>query len=230
MSTFVNNDVSSGEIIYASDHNTQGALVAAVLNGGIDNDNINASAAIDGSKLANSTVGATKVNFGGSGAGIWWEEIARTTLDVAGDTITVNNIPLRKYLYVKYSTIPTGGTTNNYFRLNNDSGANYAERIYDDGVSTTTVSQDKALLAGQTVAQSCTGHIEMLNIAGQEKVGRVTGNRPGAPGAANAPVGFRTTAFKWANTTNAVSRIDVINVGGTGDFAIGSEVVVLGHD
>lgn len=52
MSTFVNNDVSSGNVVYASDHNTQGALLAAVLNGGIDNSNIAAGAAIATSKLA----------------------------------------------------------------------------------------------------------------------------------------------------------------------------------
>jgi hypothetical protein len=52
MSTFVNNDVSSGAIVYAADHNTQGSLLAAVINGGIDNNNISSSAAIATSKLA----------------------------------------------------------------------------------------------------------------------------------------------------------------------------------
>lgn len=52
MTTFTNNDVSPGDVVQASDHNTQGSLLAAVLNGGIDNNNINASAAIATSKLA----------------------------------------------------------------------------------------------------------------------------------------------------------------------------------
>jgi hypothetical protein len=63
MSTFVNNDVSSGAIVYASDHNTQGSLIAAVLNGGIDNANITSGAAIDGSKLADSTVDFSKMKY-----------------------------------------------------------------------------------------------------------------------------------------------------------------------
>lgn len=52
VTTFVNNDVSSGDTVFASDHNTQGALLAAVLNGGIDNNNISAGAGISTSKLA----------------------------------------------------------------------------------------------------------------------------------------------------------------------------------
>lgn len=54
MSTFVNNDVTPNSVIFASDHNTQGALLAAILNGGIENDNISSSAAIARSKLATS--------------------------------------------------------------------------------------------------------------------------------------------------------------------------------
>lgn len=61
MSTFVNNNVSSGDIVRASDHNTQGANIAAVINGNIDNDNISSSAAIAGSKLADDSVTYAKL-------------------------------------------------------------------------------------------------------------------------------------------------------------------------
>jgi hypothetical protein len=56
MSTFTNNNVSSGDVVRASDHNTQGANIAAVVNGDIDNANISATAAIAGSKLADASV------------------------------------------------------------------------------------------------------------------------------------------------------------------------------
>ena len=62
MTTFVNNDVASGSVIYAADHNEQGARTAAVLNGGIDNSNIASDAAIDASKLADSTIDGTKLS------------------------------------------------------------------------------------------------------------------------------------------------------------------------
>jgi hypothetical protein len=62
VTNFVNNDVSSGNIVYASDHNTQGSLLAAVLNGGIDNSNISSSAAIATSKLADDAgIGSPKL-------------------------------------------------------------------------------------------------------------------------------------------------------------------------
>src|SRR6185295_171607 len=64
MTQFVNNDVSSGAIVYASDHNTQGALIAGVLNGKIDDANINSSAAISGSKLADTSIPSSKLSAG----------------------------------------------------------------------------------------------------------------------------------------------------------------------
>jgi hypothetical protein len=65
MTQFVNNDVASGNIIYASDHNTQGALLATVLNGGLDDSNINSAAAIATSKLADDAgIGSPKLTAG----------------------------------------------------------------------------------------------------------------------------------------------------------------------
>lgn len=62
MTQFVNNDVQPGNTVFASDHNTQGALIAAVLNGGIDNDNIAPNAAISGSKLADGSISPPAIN------------------------------------------------------------------------------------------------------------------------------------------------------------------------
>lgn len=181
----------------------------------------------DGTGIDNGSIPASAVDFS---TGIWWEEIGRSTLSVAGDTITVSSLPQREYLHVVISVIATGGTVNTYFRFNGDTGLNYAERLYDDGVSTTSVSQDKGLLAGQTVQQNTFGILDIWNIATQEKFGRLQGNRSGASGGANAPVGFRTASFKWANTSSAITSITILNSGGTGDFGIGSRVIVLGHN
>jgi hypothetical protein len=60
MGQFVNNDVSSGSIVYASDHNTQGALIAAVLNGNVDDSNL-ASSAVTETKLASNSVATAKI-------------------------------------------------------------------------------------------------------------------------------------------------------------------------
>ena len=60
MTTFVNNDVQSGNIIYAADHNEQGARTAAVLNGGIDSSNL-ADGAVSTAKLVDGAVSTAKL-------------------------------------------------------------------------------------------------------------------------------------------------------------------------
>lgn len=80
MTTFVNNDVQSGNIIYAADHNEQGARVAAVLNGGIDSGNI-ADGAVTTAKITNKAATLAKIN-GGTTAGV-------LTTDASGN-VTAN--------------------------------------------------------------------------------------------------------------------------------------------
>lgn len=104
MTTFVNNDVASGAVVYASDHNTQGALLGAVLNGGIDNANINSSAAIATSKLADDAgitaakiatgaVTPSKLSLGAQTATVATSETTTSTsftsLATTTDTVTV---------------------------------------------------------------------------------------------------------------------------------------------
>lgn len=55
MTQFINNDVASGAIVYASDHNDQGAAIAAVLNGNIDADNL-ANGAVNSDKIADGSI------------------------------------------------------------------------------------------------------------------------------------------------------------------------------
>ena len=159
----------------------------------------------------------------------WYQEIARTTLGSAGDTITVSSIPARKYLRIIFHAIDTGGTIGGGIRFNNDSGANYAERYsVNGGADATTVSTVSALFRGGTGAfpQFVIG--DVINIATEEKVVNYIGSNGNTDGAANLPnsvVGFA----KWANKVDQINRVDIIN-NGTGDFAIGSEVIVLGHD
>lgn len=226
VTNFVNNDVSSGAIVYASDHNTQGALLAAVINGNIDNNNLSASAAIDGSKIATDGVTDTQLDFPR-----WWQEIARTTLGVAGDTITVSSIPARKYLLVLFSATATGGTLDTNVKFNNDGAANYA--FYQSaalGVGGANVSQTSiGFESGATDSgQASYGRMEILNITAKEKSFlHKSVSQDAAGGATVAAV--LTNEGKWANTSAQINRIDWTNTG-TGDFAIGSEVIVLGHD
>lgn len=183
-------------------------------------------------KIAADAVTATKIDWASTGAdgGIWWEELGRTTLSGAGDTISVTSLPTRKYIMVIWKTLATGGTTNGIVRFNNDSGNNYANRTSTDGGADSTAGSGSSIFAGDTgtAAVPKFGYFHFENTAAQEKI--VTGiiGSGNTAGAANVP-NRREFTSKWANTTDAVSRIDMIN-SGTGDYAIGSEVIVLGHN
>jgi hypothetical protein len=162
----------------------------------------------------------------------WWQQIGRTTLGVAGDTITISSLPARKYLRILVSVIPTGGTIGPTLRFNNDSGSNYAYRHSDNfgaagssGAGASSIPFD----AGAVGAFPFFVEVDVVNIAAQEKIliGHAVGQN--TAGVANFPVN-KERMGKWANTSNQITRVDVVNPVGAGDFAVGSEVIVLAHD
>lgn len=166
-------------------------------------------------------------DFGsGTTSMVWWEELGRTTLGSAGDTITVSSIPARKYLKVLVYTINSGQLSMS-FRLNNDSGNNYATKRADNGgagAAATSQSQVFVSTGADSASMRCT--IDIFNPSGVYKNGRFLfwSNYTNVTNAPN----FADGAFTYASNTQ-VTRIDILN-SGTGDFDTGSEVIVLGHD
>lgn len=184
-----------------------------------------------GAPIADGSVTAPKIDFGGAGSGVWWEEIGRTTLASAGDTISVQNLPAFKYLKV-YVFIINSGSVSEALRFNNDSGNNYSTRSSTNGGADSTVTSSAQVLyiGGSSYSRMAT--IDIINTVAQEKSLQLFQNRADTAGAATAPSRIELVA-KWANTAAQINRIDILNnVGatGTGDFAIGSEVIVLGHN
>lgn len=101
MGTFTGNTVASGNVIYASDHNTLVGLLSTVLNGGIDNANIAASAGIDFSKISggSSTALGAPVTY----TPVW------TNMTVASSTVSAKYIQIGKIVYYYISVILAGG-------------------------------------------------------------------------------------------------------------------------
>ena len=192
--------------------------------GAVDNAAVLASNVVTTAKILDDNVTDAKLDYPR-----WWQEIGRTTLGSAGDTISVTGIPARKYLKFILSYTSTGGTTVGTIRFNNDSGNNYANRqSANGGADATATSQSGFQMSSAEANISFYGEFEGLNVSTLEKVfvGRVT--KTATSGAGTAP--NRTEdAVKWVNTSAQINRIDVIN-GGTGDFATGAELIVLGHD
>src|SRR3990167_880027 len=65
--------------------------------------------------------------------------IARTSLGVAGTSVTLDGIPAKRFLRVLIEHSAKSGNGNNYLRFNNDSGNNYT--FIENGNGTARVSQ-----------------------------------------------------------------------------------------
>lgn len=188
---------------------------------GLEDDIIDSRHYVDGS-----------IDFAHLGADIaGFQLLADVTLGVAGDTISSGTVTARKYIKLIWAPIATGGTNNGVLRFNNDSGNNYNLRYSDNGGAdgTTGATTGVAIDTGAIAAVNFFGHAELVNFSANEKIVRGWGASSGAAGAANAP-GRREFVCKWANTSVQATRFDVLNTAGTGDFAIGSRLLVYGRD
>ena len=88
MGTFTKNTVSSGSIIYASDHNTLGDLIAAVLNGSVDSTNL-ADNAVTTTKITDLAVTEAKIANGALYRANGWVPGSGTWTYASASTVTV---------------------------------------------------------------------------------------------------------------------------------------------
>jgi len=160
----------------------------------------------------------------------FYQELKRVRLTAAADTITVSNIPARRYLKVIFTGIATGGTLDTTVVFNGDTDANYARHRNVNGTwGTDTSASNIAWESGATDSgQVQSTWMEVTNIATQEKSYRMENISQDAAGGATNIV-FVYGLGKWANTSAQISSITWTNAG-SGDFAIGSEMIVLGHN
>lgn len=189
------------------------------------------NATITTSQIANDTITGANINWAQTGAdGIWWEELGRTTLGSAGSTITLSGLPAKKYLKLLISVVASGGAVGLVqVKLNNDSGANYSRRTSTDGAADATAVSSTVFLnntgpASGSIFQSVT---DIINLTSYAKLGMTLAISDATTGAGTAPTS-NITFTKWVNTVSQINRVDV--TASTNNFAIGSEVIVLGHD
>lgn len=159
----------------------------------------------------------------------WWEEIGRTTLGSAADSITVSSLPAKKYLKVLILLLDTGGTVSGFMTFNSDTGTNYTRRDSDEnGADTATASTSSIRASASAGAWAHLVELNILNVSAEEKL--VMGHAVGGNTAGDSAVNRRTDiSGKWDNVAAQISAITISN-GGTGDYNTGSEIVVLGHN
>lgn len=158
----------------------------------------------------------------------FYQELARTTLTTTGTIITVSGITPKKYLRVLVFTPVASGTISHTMYFNNDTGNNYSRRRSESGAADVTANNSNSIMASAAANSRWFTTADIINYGTEEKMIHGFTSHNGGNGAANYPTRIEFSG-KWANTTNAITRIDVAN-GGAGNFGAGSEVVVLGHD
>lgn len=175
----------------------------------------------------NTQVGA---NFSsGTTSTVWWEELGRTTLSGAGDTISVTPIAARNFLRIQFHAVSTGGTIAPVIRFNNDTATNYAFMYAANlGGIVNSVSQTYLDAAPSIAAGTYMGCFDVTNFTSQRKL--YSGNAlDDNNGNATTSANNHQIYGKWDNTSAQITRVDLVNIG-AGDFAIGSKIIILGHD
>ena len=171
--------------------------------------------------------GLNTIHAAGAGGIGGWVELGRTTLGSVGDTITVSSLSDKRYYMVLSDTTFASGNIGETMRFNNDSGTNYAVRNDSNGGGDSTVTSQTDIDIRESVnPQFSVSYI--ANRSANEKLMIAHAVNRSTAGATTAPV-RREVVGKWANTSNAINRIDIVN-DQSGDFGTGAECVVLGWD
>ena len=161
-------------------------------------------------------------------AGGGWESLGSATLTGEADIMTVSSITAKKYLWILCHILGTG-TIHPVLRFDNDSGSNYTYRFSTNGNSdSTAVNQTSCRFGGGTDAIAQWIWCFIVNHADHEKLTCSQYNLTTAAGSGTAPQ-RETTVGVWNETSNQISRIDVVNTQ-SGGFLADSTFVVFGRD
>ena len=157
-----------------------------------------------------------------------WKELGRTTLSSTGDAIDVSNFAAKDNLMILQHGIPSGDISSR-LRFNSDTGSNYAQRgCRNGGSEATSASRTNvsfSLNPGNASDEWLVANV--VNEPSKEKLW-ITHGIDGTAGAGNDPNRSEISGV-WRNTSNAITSVNVYHTEG-GDYAAGSECVVLGCD
>ena len=148
------------------------------------------------------------------------------------DTLSVTGMEARKHLMIQIKNITTGGAVSQRLTFNNDTGNNYAVRNSFDGGSDNTQTSGANINAGHNddLVTDSVGFTTtyVINEASKEKLAISESVSGESAGAGNAPTRDECV-FKWANTSNQITRVDITN-NKAGSYAEGTEITVYGTD
>ena len=158
-----------------------------------------------------------------------WKEVARTTLGSATSTIDVSSIPDKRYYMVLMDYTQTSDFAGLH-RLGNstiDGGNNYHNRQSSNGATDATSQATYVRLDNGWQSGDRKLVVEYIaNLASKEKLIMNHMARSVTTGTGQIPQRSEVVS-KWSNTSNVLDKFQMMN---GGNYASGSEVVVLGWD
>lgn len=169
---------------------------------------------------------AQKINAYQNGG--WWEELGRNVLTTGGASLSVTLPVSRKYLKI-LTFIPTqtgGVNTNEYIRFNGDAGTNYDHRTVIAGAASTLSTAQVGVYGYGDTASISTGEWIVYNLASSNKP--VFGKRQVSYPNGGSGLTWVDISGVWRNATTPITSVQYITT--TGAFAVGSELIILGHD
>jgi len=172
---------------------------------------------------------ATQAEFDGvDSVTAGWKLLGRTSV-TSGDTIDVSSFDSKRYLMVLGSGIGSGNVAL-ISRFNSDTGNEYLNRYNSNGTGDTAsnTATDRMFTNGAGSSPQEFAVFYIANKDDQEKI-VITKNVNNPSTGSNNQVQRREAVSKWKNTSNAITTLNVFN-SDTGDYASGSEVIVLGYD
>ncbi len=142
-----------------------------------------------------------------------WEELKSTTASGSSTTLDSGTFTAKKYLMIEcYGTTGGSNMDNIGYRVNSDSGSNYARRVSHNGGSDSTSTSQSYIRFGGGSAAANDIYVKtfIINKSDKEKLFISECNRNRSTGAGNAPDRFENTS-KWANTSAQITSIQLIN-------------------
>ena len=158
----------------------------------------------------------------------FWTELASVELGSAGTSLASGTILAKKYLWVQAYLKHTGSDPNPLFRVNGDTGNNYASRqSINGGAENVEASIDHFDIYGTTASSSGFINMFIINNSANEKLVIAHHILQNTAGAGNAPTRGEHV-IKWANTSSQITSIACTTTSNT--FDAGSIIKIWGSD